>query len=92
MSMSIKKLTEEGDKVSLELDNGHLEALKKITKDYDIKDIESALGFVLSVVSKSEGKPIKVGEDSFVPSQGIKNQTPEPPKPQTPATGEEAPK
>lgn len=79
--MSIKKLTEEGDKVSLEIDNGHLEALKKITKAYDIKDIESALGFVLSVISKSDGKPIKVGEDSFVPSQGIKNTTPETPKP-----------
>ena len=90
--MSIKKLKEASDKVSLELDNGHLEALKKITKDYDIKDIENALGFVLSVISKNEGKPIKVGDDSYVPSQAIKNQIPPPTPTQTPTPKTSKPK
>ncbi len=71
--MAIKKISESESKVILELDNGHLETLKKITKDYNIVDIEKALGFILAVISKSNGNPIKIGEDTFAPGQAIKN-------------------
>ena len=54
------------------LDNGHLEALKKITKDYNIADDEKTIGFLLAIVSKNNGQPIQVGEDSFLPGEAIK--------------------
>lgn len=73
--MAIKKISElpEEGKVTIEINNGHLDALKKIIKDYNIIDVEKALGFMIAVISKSEGKAIKVGEDSFVPGEAIKN-------------------
>jgi hypothetical protein len=72
--MSITKISSSPDetKVTIEIDNGHLEALKKITSDYEIADIEKTLGFLLAVVSKTDGKPIKIGADTFVPGQAIK--------------------
>ena len=79
--MGIKKtseITSEG-KVTVEIDNGHLEALTKIKNDYNIVDIEKALGFLIAIASKGEGKPIKIGEDSFVPGEGIKNKPTPPP-------------
>lgn len=75
--MSIKKISSSPDntKITIEIDNGHLEALKKITSDYDIVDTEKALGFLLAVVSKTDGKPIKIGVDTYLPGQAIKNQS-----------------
>ncbi len=72
--MSITKISSSPDetKVTIEIDNGHLEALKKITSDYEIVDIEKTLGFLLAVVSKSNGKPIKIGVDTFLPGQAIR--------------------
>lgn len=68
-----EKIKEDGNpQGKIEIDNGHLETLKKITNDYKIVDIEKALGFVLAVVSRSEGKPIKIGDDTFVPGEAIK--------------------
>lgn len=76
--MAIKKTADspEEGKVTLEIDNGHLETLKKITEDFNIQDIEKALGFVLAVVSRSNGKPIKIGEDTFAPGEAIKKKPP----------------
>lgn len=73
--MSIKQISEskEEGKITIDIDNGHLEALRKIISDYDIADVEKALGFILAVVSKGQGKPIKVGEDTFIPGEAIKN-------------------
>lgn len=73
--MAITKLTEnvtEG-KVTLEINNGHLEALNTIKEEYDIINIEKALGFILAVVSQANGKPIKIGEDLYEPGEAIKN-------------------
>ncbi len=56
----------------IDIDNGHLETLKKITEDYKIDGVEKALGFVLAIISKNGGKPIQVGGDSFVPGEAIK--------------------
>lgn len=75
--MAITKTNElpaEG-KVTIDINNGHLEALSKIANDYNIDTIENALGFIIAVVSKSGGKPIKVGEDSFLPGESIKKKT-----------------
>ena len=72
--MSITKTSTSPDetKVTIEFDNGHLDALKKITADYEIVDIESTLSFLLAILSKGEGKPIKIGLDTFLPGQAIK--------------------
>ena len=70
--MAIRKTKEEDGKAFIEIDNGHLQTLKKITEDYKIQDIEKTLGFILTVISKSEGKPIHVGENTFVPADAIR--------------------
>ncbi len=56
----------------IDIDNGHLETLKKITEDYKIDGVENTLGFVLAIISKNAGRPIQVGTDSFVPGEAIK--------------------
>ena len=66
--------TEGKPKKTIEISNGHLDILNKITQDYNIKDVEKTLGFMFAVMSKSEGKPIRVGEDSFVPAIDAINQ------------------
>lgn len=92
--MTIKKTSEDADKIILELDNGHLEALKKIKDDYKIKDLEKALGFALAVISKGNGAPIGIGTDTFLPGQAIKEseKEKEPEVESKPITPEEAPK
>lgn len=69
------KLTREGDKVTIELDNGHATALGKITDDYQIQSEQDTLGFMLALLSDAEGKSIVIDGQSFVPSQKIKRDT-----------------
>lgn len=66
------KISTDGDKITVVLDNGHVEALKKIVEDYNLKGEEQALGFMLSVISEGKGKPIEVNGTSYIPAQSIK--------------------
>ena len=69
--MSVK-ITKNADKYSIEIDNGHVKALEKITSDYNIADEEKALGFVLSVIAQANGGKIETPAGVFVPSESIK--------------------
>ena len=71
MSVSVQK--KEDGTYEIKLGNGHAEALKKITDDYNIKSEEQTLGFMLSLLSEAEGKEIKTAKGSFVPSKEITN-------------------
>lgn len=68
MAISTKN---EGGKLTIELDNGHVEALKKIVKDYNLVDEKAAVGFMLAVISEGEGQEIKINTKSFLPSEKI---------------------
>lgn len=70
MSIQIEKPTE--DKRVVNLDNGHVQALKKITADYNLKGEEEALSFMLSILSEADGNAINNGKGSFVPSEKLK--------------------
>lgn len=73
MAVNIKKEQKEGkDNIIIELDNGHQEALSKIVKDYGLIGEKEAIGFMLSVFADAQGKPIKIDDTSFVPSEKIK--------------------
>lgn len=72
MSITILNRNKEEGKVSFEISNGHLEILNQITNDYKIVDIDKTLGFILAVVSKNNGRPIKIGEETFVPGEAIR--------------------
>ncbi|MFA5800260.1 MAG: hypothetical protein WC840_04855 [Candidatus Peribacteraceae bacterium] len=65
------KVTKQGEKMIIELDNGHAKALEKIVADYSIKGEQEALGFMLAVLSQGNGKKIEVNGTSFVPSEAI---------------------
>lgn len=71
MAIEITNESPEEGKVTLEINNGHLEALRKLTSEYHIQDIQKALGFAIAVMSQGKGKPIKIGEDTFVPGEAI---------------------
>jgi len=73
MSVEIRKeKKEDKDKTIIELDNGHAEALAKITKDYNLIGEKEAISFMLSVFADAEGKSVKINETSFMPSDKIK--------------------
>lgn len=71
--MAIKVTKLEGGKMQIDMDNGHVKALDKITNSYSIKSTEDALGFMLALLSDANGAPIEVGGKSFVPSESIKS-------------------
>jgi len=72
--MAINVIKNQDGSYTITLKNGHAEALKKITSDYDIINEEKTLSFILSVMKDADGTPIKVKEGSFVPTESIKNQ------------------
>ena len=76
--MSINVTEKEGGKLQVDLDNGHVTALKKIVEDYKLKGESEALSFMLSIISEAEGKPIGNGKGNFVPSEKLKKETPSP--------------
>lgn len=59
-------------KIIIELDNGHVAALKKIVADYGLKGETEAINFMLSIISDADGKPISNGKGSFLPSEKLK--------------------
>jgi len=71
--MAIKVIRLEGGKIQIDMDNGHVKALDKITASYGIKATEDSLGFMLALLADANGAPIEVGGKSFVPSDSIKN-------------------
>lgn len=69
--MAIKITQTEGN-ITIELDNGHKQALKKIVADYGLKGENEAISFILSVMSEADGSPINNGKGSFIPSENLK--------------------
>lgn len=70
--MAIKVTKKDGGIIEITLNNGHAQALEKVTNDYQIVDEEKALGFILSVMRDAEGKAIQTASGSFVPAEQIK--------------------
>jgi hypothetical protein len=60
--------------IGINLDNGHVIALEKIVQDYQLKGLNEAISFILSVLSEAEGKPINNGKGSFLPSEKLKRE------------------
>jgi len=70
--MAIKiEQKEEGTRLIADIDNGHVEALKKIAGEYNIEKIEDVIGFMLSVFVNGNGKPIEIDGETYVPSKKI---------------------
>lgn len=72
--MSIN-ITKEAEKTIIELNNGHLSALDKIVKDYNLAGDKEALDFILSIMSEADGKAINNGKGSFLPAEKLKNKS-----------------
>ncbi len=70
------KVTKNGEKMNVEIDNGHAKALEKIVSDYNIKGEEEALGFILAVFSQGNGKKIEINGAAYEPADSIRKTTP----------------
>lgn len=69
MSINVR---EESGKLVVDMDNGHVQALKKIVQDYNLLGEKEALGFILSVISQANGGPISINGNALIPSENIK--------------------
>jgi hypothetical protein len=67
-------ITKGEGKADVELNNGHLAALEKIVKDYNLAGEKEALDFMLSIMSEADGKAINNGKGSFLPADKLKKQ------------------
>ena len=67
------KTTKDSDKGELHIDlsNGHAKAFEQILNDYNIKSEDDLVEFMLSVLSKAEGKKIETNGSTYVPSKSI---------------------
>ena len=68
-------ITKGEGKADVELNNGHLAALEKIVKDYNLAGEKEALDFMLSIMSEADGKAINNGKGSFLPADKLKKQS-----------------
>ena len=67
--MAIRRIkSEEGEKITVEIDNSHLDQLRKITKDYSINGDVYSLSFVIGAAAAADGKAL----NGIVPSDEIK--------------------
>ena len=75
--MAIKEIQQDS-KITLEIDNGDLEKFHKVMHEWNFKDAQSFLRFVLSIFLINQEKSIKIKMDgSFtdvVPSPDLLNQ------------------
>lgn len=69
----IRITSQKEDTITLELSNGHKEAIDKIVADYNLKGTIEAISFILSIISEADGKAINNGKGSFVPSENLRN-------------------
>lgn len=70
--MSIKITDKGGGKMGIDIDNGHVEALKKITKDYSLQSDEQAMLFMLALLSQANGNVIEVNGTKYAPPDAFK--------------------
>ena len=70
MSVKVER-SADGKTAVITLDNGHAEALNKITEDYGIVSEDKTIGFILSVMRDAEGESVETVKGSFVPSETI---------------------
>ena len=64
----------EGEKeCSVNISNGHLKKLKKITKQYKMKGELHTIAFLLDVAEQSEGNGLSVGLKRYMPAENMKH-------------------
>ena len=57
---------------TVEISNGHLEQLRKITGDFGLKSDLHTLAFLLSVVNDGNGSPIRINGANYLPPSHFK--------------------
>lgn len=62
MSVITKIISEDPKKISLEIDNGDLQAITEVMEKYIFKNEESMIRFILFVLIKSENNTVYIDE------------------------------
>lgn len=71
--MAIDFAKEGKTECSVNISNGHLEKLKKITKQYGMKGELHTIAFLLDVAEQSAGKGLSTGLKRYMPSEDMKH-------------------
>lgn len=66
------KINQQGDKLTIELDNGHATSLKKVVENYNLKGEHEAVSFMLALMATAGGKEIKIDDTSYLPNDSLK--------------------
>ena len=61
-----------GNDLKIEFTNGHLDKLRKITKEYGMKGAVHTLAFLLDVAEQSKGKGLSIEYKKYTPSDEMK--------------------
>ncbi len=61
-----------GNDIKIEFTNGHLDKLRKITKEYGMKGEVHTIAFLLDVAEQSKGKGLSVESKRYTPSDEMK--------------------
>jgi hypothetical protein len=71
-NMAISINSPEEGKLHIEMDNGHVVALKKIVNDYNLQSEKEALTFLLGLISQANGTPIEINGNKYVPPDSFR--------------------
>lgn len=72
--MALKLTNKTEEELSIDISNGHLEALRKIMTDYGLKGEEETVSFMLSVLAQANGSPIGINGEQLVPAAKLKKE------------------
>ncbi len=70
--MAINITSPQEGKLDIQLDNGHVEALRKIVNDYNLKSESEAINFMLGLISQANGSPININGNTYVPPDAFR--------------------
>lgn len=69
MAINIEK---KEDKLVIEMDNGHVQALNDIVAQYNLISEKEALIFMLGLLSEAKGRDIEIGTKKFTPPDSFR--------------------
>lgn len=58
--MAVRKVKDDAQESQFVITNGDLNALKKVTDQYNLKDSSDVITYALGILSQSNGRPVEI--------------------------------